>query len=110
MIAESFERIHRSNLAAMGVLPLEFEKGEGWKALGLRGDEIFEIRGIGEIQAPKAKLTVNVRSEVTQKAFKVTARLDNAMELEYYRDGGVLPYVYGKITAPNLTKISEVKG
>jgi len=100
VIAESFERIHRSNLVAMGVLPLEFEKSEGWKPLGLQGDEIFEIKGIGEVNGPQAKLTVSARSKVAQKTFNVTARLDNEVELEYYRDGGVLPYVYGKITGP----------
>jgi aconitate hydratase len=99
VIAESFERIHRSNLAAMGVLPLEFEKGEGWKPLDLQGNEIFEIKGIGQMTAPRAKLTVDSRSKDAQKTFKVTARLDNEVELEYYRDGGVLPYVFRKITA-----------
>jgi len=99
VIAENFERIHRSNLVAMGVLPLEFEKGESWKTLGLQGDELFEIKGIGEITAPKATLIVNARSKVAEKTFKVTARLDNEVELEYYRDGGVLPYVLGELTS-----------
>ncbi|HXZ90473.1 MAG TPA: aconitate hydratase AcnA [Candidatus Dormibacteraeota bacterium] len=99
VIAESFERIHRSNLVAMGVLPLEFERDENWKTLGLQGDERFDIKGIGEIE-PKAKLTVNARSKTTQKTFKATARLDNEVELEHYRDGGVLQYVYRKMTTP----------
>ena len=98
VIAENFERIHRSNLVAMGVLPLEFEKGESWKSLGLGGDEIFDVAGIGRITIPKAKLTVNARSSTLHKTFHVTARLDNEVELDYYRDGGVLPYVFGKIT------------
>jgi aconitate hydratase len=97
VIAESFERIHRSNLAAMGILPLEFEKDEGWKMLGLQGDETFEIRGVGEIKEPKVRLTVKARSKTAQRIFKVTARLDNEVELEYYRDGGVLPYVSKKL-------------
>lgn len=99
VIAESFERIHRSNLVAMGVLPLEFEKEQNWKSLGLQGDEIFEIKGIREITEPKTKLTVNARSEGSQKAFNVTARLDNNVEIEYYRNGGVLPYVFTKLSA-----------
>ena len=93
VIAENFERIHRSNLVAMGLLPLEFERGEGWKQLGLQGNEIFEIKGTGGITKPKASLTVNARSNDSQKTFTVTARIDNEVELEYYRDGGVLPYV-----------------
>jgi aconitate hydratase len=98
VIAESFERIHRSNLVAMGILPLEFEKGESWKTLGLQGDETFEIRGISEIKEPRVRLTVKAKSKTTQKTFEVTARLDNEVELEYYREGGVLPYVSKKLT------------
>jgi aconitate hydratase len=100
VIAENFERIHRSNLVAMGVLPLEFMKGESWRTLQLQGDEIFGIKGIGMIKEPKKRLTVNARSSVAEKNFEVTARLDNEVELEYYRDGGVLPYVFGKLTRP----------
>jgi aconitate hydratase len=98
VIAESFERIHRSNLVAMGVLPLEFEKGESWKTLGLQGDEAFEIRGVDEIKETRPRLKVNARSKTGERAFEVTARLDNEVELEYFRDGGVLPYVYKKLT------------
>jgi len=99
VLAENFERIHRSNLVAMGVLPLEFMKGEGWKTLGLQGNESFEIKGIATIETPKTVVTVNAKSDTAQKNFKVTARLDNEVELEYYRDGGVLPYVYTKINS-----------
>ena len=97
VIAESFERIHRSNLVAMGVLPLVFENGKSWKTLGLQGDELIEIKGVNEIKQPGTQLTANVRSKRGQQTFKVTARLDNEAELEYYREGGVLPYVYRKI-------------
>jgi aconitate hydratase len=98
VVAESFERIHRSNLVAMGVLPLEFEKGESWKTLGLKGDEVLEVKGINKIKEPRAYVTVTAKSETTQKSFKVIARLDNEVELQYYRDGGVLPYVFRKVT------------
>jgi aconitate hydratase len=96
VIAESFERIHRSNLVAMGVLPFEFEKGESWKNLQLQGNEIFHIKDIGRIQTPKPTLTLEARSVTPAKtlSFEVTARLDNEVELEYYRNGGVLPYVF----------------
>ena len=100
VIAESFERIHRSNLAAMGVLPLEFRKGENWKMLGLQGDETIEIRGLDKMNSPRGDLKVRARSARGEKTFEVTARLDNEVELEYYRDGGVLPYVLGKIANP----------
>lgn len=97
VIAESFERIHRSNLAAMGVLPLEFQQGENWKTLGLQGDEVYEVKGISGIKGPKTPLTMNANGKTKQTSFEVTARLDNQVEVEYYRDGGVLPYVFGKL-------------
>jgi aconitate hydratase len=98
VIAESFERIHRSNLVAMGVLPLEFTQGESWKTLGLRGDESYEVHGVARIREPRARLKVSANSKSKQTSFEVTARLDNEVEVEYYRDGGVLPYVFGKLT------------
>jgi aconitate hydratase len=101
VIAESFERIHRSNLVAMGVLPLEFENGTSWKTLGIQGDEVFDIKGIDRIKEPRAQLTVNARSKTSQITFKVSARLDNDVEIQYYREGGVLPYVFRKIAAPS---------
>ena len=97
VIAESFERIHRSNLVAMGVLPLEFKQGESWKTLGLEGDETYEVKGISGMKGPKTRLTVNAKGKTRQTSFEVTARLDNLVEVEYYRDGGVLPYVFGKL-------------
>jgi aconitate hydratase len=99
VIAESFERIHRSNLIAMGVLPLEFLQNQGWRSLGLRGDETFSIRGISDLK-PKSRLTVNARSKDKTTTFEVIARLDNEVELEYYRVGGVLPFVFNKLTSP----------
>jgi aconitate hydratase len=100
VIAESFERIHRGNLVAMGVLPLEFEKGEGWKTLRLRGDETFQIKGFDGTGKVKGRLTVIARTKTKQTKFNVTARLDNEVELEYFKDGGVLPYVFQKRLTP----------
>lgn len=97
VIAESFERIHRSNLVAMGVLPLQFKQGESWKTLGLEGDETYEVKGISGIKEPKTRLTVNAKGKTKQTGFEVTARLDNQVEVQYFRDGGVLPYVFGKL-------------
>ena len=93
VIAESFERIHRSNLVGMGILPLEFKSGEGRQSLGLTGREKFSIRGFGDLR-PRQTLTVEVESEDgAKKSFEVTARLDNETDVEYLRHGGVLPMV-----------------
>ncbi len=94
IIAESFERIHRSNLVGMGVLPLQFKAGENIQSLGLSGKEQFSIEGIqGEIE-PRCELTVQaVRSDGSRIQFQVMARLDTPLEVEYYRNGGILQTV-----------------
>ncbi len=93
VIAESFERIHRSNLVGMGILPLEFSAGEGRQSLGLTGREKFTIRGFGGLR-PRQRLTVDVEGpDGARKSFTVTARLDNETDVEYLRHGGVLPMV-----------------
>lgn len=89
VIAKSFERIHRSNLVGMGVIPMEFEKGSDAQSLGLTGDEIFTIEGIAEGISPKKKLTVRAGD----KQFTVTARIDTPQEVEYIIHGGILQYV-----------------
>jgi aconitate hydratase len=90
VIAESFERIHRSNLVGMGVLPLEFKEGDGWEELGLTGHEIYTIEGIEQLQ-PRQDLTVRAaRADGTEVSFGVRARIDSAVELDYYRNGGIL--------------------
>jgi len=99
VIAENYERIHRSNLVAMGVLPLEFSSGQSWKSLGLQGDEVFDVEGIAQIKSPRSRLSVKARSKNKEIGFEVVARLDNEVELKYYRDGGVLPYVFSKLTS-----------
>jgi aconitate hydratase len=96
VIAESFERIHRSNLIGMGVLPLQFEEGEGWRTLGLTGREIYDIE-VGELR-PRKKVTVRARRDDGDViSFTVTARLDTPTEVEYYRHGGILPYAVRKV-------------
>jgi aconitate hydratase len=89
VIAESFERIHRNNLVGMGVLPLQFKAGESASSLGLTGKEEYDIEPVTE---PRQVLRVTVRLEKI-KEFSVTARIDSAAELEYYRNGGILPAV-----------------
>jgi len=93
VIAESFERIHRSNLVGMGVLPLEFDAGDGWGELGLTGTETITIEGIEDLR-PGQDLTVRAaREDGTAITFQARARIDSAGELAYYRHGGILHYV-----------------
>src|SRR5260370_13885717 len=93
VIAESYERIHRSNLVGMGVLPLEFQPGENRESLGLTGNEIFGIEGVASL-APKKPITVNAKSaDGTVKTFSVIARADTPEEVSYYHHGGILQYV-----------------
>jgi aconitate hydratase len=95
VIAESYERIHRSNLIGMGVLPLQFRTGEGAQALGLTGQEIVTIRGVAaDTVRPGATARVSAqREDGTTVAFDVLVRLDTGVEVDYYRHGGILPYV-----------------
>ncbi len=98
VIAESFERIHRSNLVGMGVLPLEFKKGENRETLGLTGFEEFTISGIAEDLYPRKTLKVTAKSaDGTEKTFEVIARLDTPVEVEYYRNGGIMQTVLRKL-------------
>ncbi|HSG82877.1 MAG TPA: aconitate hydratase, partial [Gemmatimonadota bacterium] len=90
VIAESFERIHRSNLIGMGVLPLEFPAGSSAESLGLKGEEVFAI------ESPEGKQVVKVkaaRSDGSKIEFDATVRIDTPQEFEYYRNGGILHYV-----------------
>ncbi len=92
-VAESFERIHRSNLVMMGILPLEFSPGETMASLGLTGEETFTIRGL-DMLAPRAKLTVEATSPVGKTTtFQVLARVDDPTDVEYVRQGGILQQV-----------------
>jgi len=98
VIAESFERIHRSNLIGMGILPLQFMDGENRETLGLDGSEVYNIFGISEGLSPQKVLRVEaVKEDGSKVEFKVLARLDNEIEVEYYVNGGILPYVLRRI-------------
>jgi aconitate hydratase len=97
VIAESFERIHRSNLVAMGVIPLQFKEGENAKSLGLTGEEIYDIIGFERISAPMQWVDVVARGKPVEKRFRALARVDNATEMQYIEHGGVLPYVFDKM-------------
>ena len=99
VIAESYERIHRSNLLGMGVLPLQFRDGEGRESLGLTGGEIFRIEGIAAGLEPRAELTIRAAGPEGDKTFQVVARIDTPVEMDYYRHGGILRYVLRQITS-----------
>jgi len=101
VIAESFERIHRSNLVQMGVLPLQFLEGQNRESLGLTGEERFRLTGVRQALASAES---HVRVAATQPdgkeiEFAVKARIDTPQEAEYYRSGGILPYVFRQILA-----------
>ena len=100
VICQSFERIHRSNLVGMGVLPLTFEDGASWQSIGLRGDETVTIRGLqGELR-PRQKLTAEiVSSDGALQRVSLLCRIDTLDELEYYKNGGILHYVLRKLAA-----------
>ncbi|HMC08234.1 MAG TPA: aconitate hydratase AcnA, partial [Actinomycetota bacterium] len=101
VIAESYERIHRSNLVGMGVLPIQFHTGESAASLGLDGTETYSIRGIAAGLTPGQDLTVEVqREDGTSLSFDATVRIDAAAEVDYYRNGGILPMVLRQMLAP----------
>jgi len=91
VIAESFERIHRSNLIGMGVLPLQFVDGENAQSLGLKGDEKFEITGITQLNNGTIPKTVQVKAG--DNTFTAKVRIDTPGEADYYRHGGIMQYV-----------------
>lgn len=94
VIAESFERIHRSNLVFMGVLPLQFEEGTSWQSLGITGRETFDILGLDNQTQPNQKLTVRAtREDGSSFEFPVISRLDSVVDIDYYRNGGILQTV-----------------
>jgi aconitate hydratase len=101
VIAESYERIHRSNLVGMGILPLQFLPGESLSSLGLSGRETFDVLGVGDGLQPRQELAVVARTEDGRETrFRVVARLDGAIDVEYYRNGGVLQTVLRRLVQP----------
>lgn len=99
VIVESFERIHRSNLVGMGVLPLQFQDGQSRETLGLTGDDQFTITGVADLK-PRQTVTVNVtRADGSTFSFDTLCRIDTANEVEYYMNGGILHYVLRKLAA-----------
>ncbi|HTA71557.1 MAG TPA: aconitate hydratase AcnA [Bryobacteraceae bacterium] len=101
VIAESFERIHRSNLIGMGVLPLQFLPGESRETVGLTGSETYSIEGVQQAIASGARARVKAKGDKGEKSFEAIVRIDTPMEAEYYRNGGILPYVLRQLAAKN---------
>jgi aconitate hydratase A / 2-methylisocitrate dehydratase len=95
---ESFERIHRSNLVGMGILPLQFLRGQSAESLGLSGEETFTIRGLASAVADPTRRQVEVQAG--KATFPARVRLDTRREADYYRHGGVLPHVLRRLLDP----------
>ena len=99
VVAKSFERIHRSNLVGMGVLPLQFRPGDSWESLGLKGDELIDIELGSEIR-PQSEATLIIRAAgAAERRVPLILRIDTPIEVEYYRHGGILPYVLRQLLA-----------
>jgi aconitate hydratase len=104
VIAESFERIHRSNLVGMGILPLQFAAGESVASLGLTGEEVFDFPGLSKLLASRfaAGKTLTVKATAadgTVKQFDAKIRIDTPQEIEYFEHGGILQYVLRQLAA-----------
>ncbi len=92
VVAQSFERIHRSNLIGMGVLPLQFQEGEGWETLEIQGNETFSIVGLDKL-APRQKVQLEIARGEEKRQVTLSSCIDTPAEVEYYEQGGILPYV-----------------
>ncbi|KPL53751.1 aconitate hydratase [Prosthecomicrobium hirschii] len=100
VIAQSFERIHRSNLVGMGILPLQFKDGDGWQALGLKGDEAVTILGLEAGLKPRQILTAEItRADGSKTSVDLICRIDTLDELDYFKNGGILQYVLRSLVA-----------
>src|SRR5262249_28342020 len=100
VIAQSFERIHRSNLVGMGVLPCQFKEGASAQSLRLDGSEVFDLVGFADGIKPRQDLTLVIhRSNGETEEAAVTVRIDTPIEVDYYKHGGILPYVLRQLVA-----------
>ena len=100
VLAESYERIHRSNLVGMGVLPLQYLRGQNAESLGLTGREEFSVIGLSDGLAVRKHVTLRVVDAKGSHDIEVIARLDGPVELEYYRQGGIMPTVLRRLAGP----------
>jgi aconitate hydratase len=99
VVARSFERIHRSNLIGMGVLPLQFKPGVSWESLGISGDETVDVV-LGAQIRPQSDATLLIhKPDGSKREIAVTLRIDTAIEVDYYKHGGILPFVLRQLLA-----------
>jgi aconitate hydratase len=107
VVAESFERIHRSNLVGMGVLPLQFKEGTTARTLKLDGSEVFDITGLGGEITPRQDVTLRIRrASGDEEDVPVTLRIDTPIEIEYYRHGGILPFVLRQLISQSAASVA----
>jgi aconitate hydratase len=99
VVAKSFERIHRSNLVGMGVLPLQFKPGDSWESLGIRGEETFDVDIAADLRPQQDATLVIHAADGSSRAVPLTLRIDTAIEVDYYRHGGILPFVLRQLLA-----------
>ena len=100
VVAQSFERIHRANLVGMGVLPLVFDEGTTWHSLGMKGDELVTIHGLGDAMKPRQKMEMEITyADGTKKSMPLLSRIATLDELEYFRHGGIMQYVLRQLAA-----------
>jgi aconitate hydratase len=101
VIAESYERIHRSNLVGMGILPLQFLEGESTESLGLEGDEVFDVLDLSDAIKPGQTVRVSAKPAAggAAREFKARVRIDTPVEVEYYKNGGILRAVLRRLAA-----------
>ncbi|KNZ30754.1 MAG: aconitate hydratase [Methylibium sp. NZG] len=99
VIARSFERIHRSNLVGMGVLPLQFKGSDSWQSLGIRGDELFDIELAAQIAPQQEAMLVITAADGQRRRVALVLRIDTAIEVDYYKHGGILPFVLRQLLA-----------
>jgi aconitate hydratase len=99
VVARSFERIHRSNLIGMGVLPLQFKPGTSWETLGLKGDEIVDVVLADEVKPLSDATLAITAADGTRRELAVVLRIDTPIEVDYYKHGGILPFVLRQLLA-----------
>ena len=110
VLAASFERIHRSNLFGMGVLPLQFAPGEDAGSRGVTGEEVFSVRGLADAEEVPRAVTVTAAGPGGTREFTATVRIDTPAEAAYYRHGGILPYVLRDLAARSDRHGAELQG
>lgn len=99
VVARSFERIHRSNLVGMGVLPLQFKGQDSWQSLGIKGDETFDVELPAEIKPQQDVILKITSANGATRSVKLLSRIDTAIEVDYYKHGGILPFVLRELLA-----------